>query len=358
MPKKQGFSKPFNLVCENNYPNLLLGPGIYTDFADAKASSPTDWIKSNIKDIEKNRNKQVFSFAKYSKEAAQDPTRELSDIQLITQSIKTTELEIDFTEKERKVSDEVTGLSNTSFDFENLKIVDDIKVPKPIEKTVNDRDFNAREGMIYLYQKIDDVYKIEQLLSVGLLGIKRNRLLVPTRWTITSVDDTIGKELINKIKINQTIDKYELHFFEFYKNKFYVIMLPLTWGFEMIENAGGQFTIDHELYDPRKDYAINVMGGYYAARLEIAKRLEERKRLARVIVLRDMDPTYSSKGVWVIREAVKEAMAKEPLVFETLESLLNHINSQLLIRNSIKYWTDASTILKENKMQKRLFEFI
>ena len=99
-------------------------------------------------------------------------------------------------------------------------------------------------------------------------------------------------------------------------------------------------------------------GGYYAARLEILNLLKSRKRQGRVIVLRDIDPTYESKGVWVIRETVCEAMKKEPIVFETLEPLLDYIEKELKIRNHIKYWTDASTILKENKMQKRLFEFI
>jgi len=359
MVTKQVFSRPFNLVYEKDYPSLLLGPGIYTDYLNAKYSTPKEWVKSDIKKIEENRNKQIFSFDRYCKDDAINPCKDLSEIQLITQSTKTTELEINLRDGERFIIDNVSGINNPFFNIENLKIVENISIPKAIDKVVSDPGIPATDGMISLYKKIDDVYKIEQLLSVGLLGNKNKRSLVPTRWAITAVDDTLSKEIIEDIKHEQTIDKYELYNFEFYKNKFYILILPLPWSFEMIESKGGdEFTIDFEHYEGRHNYASNVTGGYYAARLEMVKQLKERKRQGRVIVLRDMDPSYESKGVWVIRETICEAIKKQPLVFETLELLLNYLDVDLKIKNNIKYWTDKSTILKENKMQRRLFEFI
>ena len=359
MGTKQVFSRPFNLVYEKDFPNVLLGPGIYADYINAKCSSPKDWVKTDIKKIDENRSKQIFSFEKYEKDDALYPTKELSEIQLITQSTKTTELEISLGTGERKVIDNVSGINNSFFDIENLKIVENIQVPKAIDKVVSDPTIPATTGMISLYKKLDDVYKIEQLLSVGLLGNKNKRSLVPTRWAITAVDDAVSKDIIEDIKHNQTIDKYELYTFEFYKNKFYIIIMPLPWSFEMIESkGGGEFSIDFEHYEGRRDYASSVTGAYYAARLEITKQLSERKRSGRVLILRDIDVTYQSKGVWVIREAVSEAMKNKPAVFETIELLLKYVDEELKIKGHIKYWTDNSTILKENKMQRRLFEFI
>jgi len=359
MSIKQVFSRPFNLVYEKDYPSLFLGPGIYTDYLNAKYSSPKEWIKSDIGKIEENKNKQIFSFEKYNKDEAINPSKELADIQLITQSIKTTELEVNLKDGERHIVDNISGINNSFYNLENLKIVENISVPKSIDKIVCDPSISATQGMVSLYKKLDDVYKIEQLLSVGLLGNKIKRNLVPTRWAITAVDDTLSKEIIDEIKLEPTIDKYELYNFEFYKNKFYIIILPFPWSFEMIESTGNsEFTIDFEHYDGRNSYATNVMGGYYAARLEISKQLKERKRQGRIIVLRDMDPSYESKGVWVIRETICEAIKKEPLVFDTLDLLLNYVDSELKINKGIKYWADKSTILKENKMQRRLFEFI
>ena len=135
--------------------------------------------------------------------------------------------------------------------------------------------------------------------------------------------------------------------------------MPLPWSFEMIESKGsGEFSIDFEHYEGRRDYASSVTGAYYAARLEITKQLSERKRCGRILILRDIDVSYQSKGVWVIREAVAEAMQKKPFVFETIDLLLKYVDEELKIKGTIKYWTDKSTILKENKMQRRLFEFI
>src|SRR2546426_7645270 len=35
--------------------------------------------------------------------------------------------------------------------------------------------------------------------SVGAFGIETNRRFVPTRWSITAVDDTIGKQLRDRV---------------------------------------------------------------------------------------------------------------------------------------------------------------
>ena len=41
---------------------------------------------------------------------------------------------------------------------------------------------------------------LSRILSAGTLGVKTQRKLVPTRWSITATDDTIGKELISQVK--------------------------------------------------------------------------------------------------------------------------------------------------------------
>ena len=44
------------------------------------------------------------------------------------------------------------------------------------------------------------ISKIQKAFSVGAFGMERNRRLVPTRWSITAVDDTLGKELLKSTK--------------------------------------------------------------------------------------------------------------------------------------------------------------
>jgi len=360
MTLKQFFSRPFNLVCEHSYPNLYIGPGLYDDFSLAKESKPANWIKTQISKIEQERSKEIFSFKSCNKLDAYSPKNELLDIQLITQAEDTAELELELAKRKNYIKDDITGISNYSYNINKLKVVSNIKVPAPIDRVVNDTDMKAIDGMVSLYNKLDDVYKIEQLLSVGLLGVRKNRVLVPTRWAITSVDDTIGRNIIDKIKQNTTIDKYELYHFEFYKNKFYIILIPMNWGFEQIEDGSSDnmTCIDFEINEPRKEYAYSVAGGYYASRLEIAKSLDNRKKMARVVVFRDIDMTYKSKGVWVVRETVKETMTKQPILFDSIDNLLVYLDKELKIKHGSKFWSDKSNLLKDIKHQRRLSDFV
>jgi len=356
--KKEAYSRPFNLVVENKYPNLLIGPGFYKTFSSAKKSDPKNWGQKKIEEVDSQRKTQEFAFREFDKKEAINPKRELGDIQWITQSVKTTEFEIEVnSNKNKTIIDSVTGIKNNSFTLNNLKITKNIKVPKVIDKVTNDISLLARDGILELYSKSEDVYKIEQLLSIGLLGIKRNRVFVPTRWAVTSVDDIVGKDIINNLRLNQTIDSFELFNFSFLKNKFYIILLPYSWGFEMIENQNSSFTVDYEIGIPKKEYAKNVTGAYYAARLEVAKYFKLKKRQGMCIVFRDIDFDYYSRGVWVIREAIKLALKNKPINFESQEELFTYLDNILKIKNTSKYWKEQSNLIKNIKNQKRIFEF-
>lgn len=355
--KKQVFSKPFNLVYENNYPDLLVGPGFFTEQNLATSSDPKTWVKQKPEEIEKERAKQIFTFKSFRKTDANRFDKNLTEIQLLSQAEKTTEIEIGLEEKKSKlVRENYSGVNNFSYGLEDLKIIDNIKIPQSIDKVVSDGDLKAKEGILRLNEKLEDVYKIEQILSLGLLGVTKNRILVPTRWAITSTDDIISKDLIENTLLDYgTIDKYEVFSFMFYQNIFYVLFVPRIWGFEQIEIQGEAICKDFEINGPRKKYASSVTGGYYASRIEVARYLSKRKRQASVIVFRDISPEYHSKGVWVIRETVKEALTKEPLVFETLEEATGFINQH--IRNGIKFWLNHSELYKEIKTQKKITDF-
>ncbi|HOZ35497.1 MAG TPA: hypothetical protein PLK55_00740 [archaeon] len=354
--KKQVFSKPFNLVYENKYPDLLVGPGFYEEQNIAGDSDPKTWIKKKPEEIERERAKQIFTFKSFRKTDANRFDKNLTEIQLLSQSVDTTEIEVGLETKAKKINENYSGINNFSYGLEDLKIIDNIKIPQSIDKVVSDGDLKAKEGILRLNEKLEDVYKIEQILSMGLLGVTKNRVLVPTRWAITSTDDIISKDLIENTLLDySTIDKYEVFSFMFYQNIFYVLLVPRLWGFEQIEIQGENVCEDYEINGPRKKYASSVTGGYYASRIEVARYLSKRKRQASVIVFRDISPEYRSKGVWVIRETVKEALTKEPYVFETLEQATGFINQH--IRNGISYWLNHSELYKEIKTQKKITDF-
>lgn len=355
--KKQVFSKPFNLVYEKNYPDLFVGPGFFSNVENATKYSPREWIKQQPKKIEEERAKQIFSFKTFKKTDANKFDKSLFEIQLLAQTNSSAEIEIELENKANLINEKISGVKNFSYELENIKIIDNLKIPNVIEKTVNDGELKAKEGILNIYKKTQDVYKIEQILSLGLLGITKNRVLVPTRWAITSTDDIISKELIeNKILDFPTIDKHLIFSFDFYENKFLILFVPRNWGFEQIEIKENEISKDYEINTPRKTYATEVSGGYYAARLEIANYLFLKKKQASVIVFRDIAYSYESKGVWVIREAIKEALKTKPLEFNTLFEATKYIDTN--IKHGINFWLKESKLYTEIKYQKKIFDFL
>jgi hypothetical protein len=352
--KKQAYSKPYNIVYENKYPNLMIGPGVFNHKEEAFSNTPEKWIKSEVKDVEINRKKQIFAVKNYSKIDAVKNKTEITELQNLIKSDKETEVEIDYNVKRININEKITGIQNKAIQLEKIKIIANIKVSKSVDRITGDLQIKAKDAIIEYYDKTKDVYKLEQLLSIGLLGLKQNRIFVPTRWSITSIDDILGKEFFKNIENNKIIDRIKMHSFNFYNNKFYIIFLPFSWSFEMLEYVDEKLIAqDYEINSPKKEYANQVTGAYYAAREVVLEHLKNINKSARVIVLRDIDSSYSSKGVWVIREAIKEALKKEEIVFDDVNQLIEYIKTNL----KVTWIMQKSEILKQIKYQKRIFDF-
>jgi hypothetical protein len=134
---------------------------------------------------------------------------------------------------------------------------------------------------------------IEKAFSAGTMGVKGKRRFVPTRWSITAVDDIIGKDLLKTTKHNPTIDDIRLYRWEMIDNRWLILMLPVTWRYELIEAwypnttwnpMGKQVEVIHdsEFYDGRTEYA-HIGGCYYAARMAVNELLIREGRTAGVV---------------------------------------------------------------------------
>ena len=83
--------------------------------------------------------------------------------------------------------------------LKKAKITSNVKVDRKLDKIMND-EVKASEGIKYLYKNKFSEYVLNKILSVGVLGLKKNKRLVPTRWSITATDDTIGKSLLENVR--------------------------------------------------------------------------------------------------------------------------------------------------------------
>jgi hypothetical protein len=75
------------------------------------------------------------------------------------------------------------------------------KINQHIEKAFSDTDLKAADALRILWKKGIDETALTRILSVGSLGVKVQRKLVPTRWSITATDDTLGKFLVELFRI-------------------------------------------------------------------------------------------------------------------------------------------------------------
>ena len=230
-----------------------------------------------------------------------------------------------------------------------------------IEKKYYDGDLLASDAVVELYENNVDITRIAKVLSIGMLGRKKNRKLVPTKWSITAADDIVSMNLLKKIKDNTVLDCYLVFDFNHLGNYYSIIFIPDdVWNFEMIESwidTNGRVHIGSD-YESGKniDHAPSIAGAYFAARLAAAEYLFKKRKKSSVLILREIHPEYfMSLGVWQIREGIRESLKFKGKKFETFDSALKYGASKTSL--SINEWIKNSSIIR-NKKQKRISDYL
>ncbi len=238
--------------------------------------------------------------------------------------------------------------------LKKARITSNVKVHRKLDKVMND-EIKAVEGITELYKSKFDEYVLSKILSVGVLGLKKDKKLVPTRWSITAIDDMIGKQLLEKIRSYKWIENHELFFGEFMGNAYLIMFFPNVWSYELFElylpgsswNPGNEIkaATDFESFSGRKTYASNTSGGYYAARLPILEYLTKIKRQASVLAIRLELPSYwASLGVWVVRESVRKALKNKKFEFTEINEVIESAKKI----GMIKFGFDPDKVLKKS----------
>jgi DNA repair protein NreA len=238
-------------------------------------------------------------------------------------------------------------------------------VPKKVDYLINDTDAKSVDVINELYNSNTKIDHLQKLLSIGLLGKKTARRMVPTRWSITATDDTISKEHLKKIRYFQPLNQITLYSGNFLGNYIEALLLPGNFTFEAIEawQSGGaysgqktEFATDHEEFTGRKKYAFNVTGGYYAMRLPLTEHLLKTKRQATVLIFREIRPEYYAPlGVGIVRETAKKTFQNPPKHFDTIEEAFQNISTR--IQTPISQIKEKSWLLENYEKQKTLFDF-
>jgi len=239
------------------------------------------------------------------------------------------------------------------------------KVHKKVDYLTSDYDVKATTALKELYKSNIKVDHLQKLLSIGLLGTKIKRRMVPTRWSITATDDTISKQHLEKIRYFPEINKITLFSGNFVGNYIEALLLPGRLSFEAIEawrggnvfgNEKTQFAQDYEGFFGRKKYAFNITGGYYAMRLPTTEYLTKINRQATVFIFREIrQEYYAPLGVGVVRETTRRAFANKPKFFDTIDEAFKDMQTRIEL--PIEQIKEKSWTLENYGKQKSIFDF-
>lgn len=251
--------------------------------------------------------------------------------------------------------------------LKSARLEENPRTEKKAEYLSSDTDIKAADAIKELYKSKIQTSQIIKILSAGLLGGKTRRKLVPTRWSVTAVDDTLSKNFLEKIRYYPEINEISLFHGYYVGNHYEILLLPDKFSFEVIEAymSGStwnpfsnkiNFTVDYEGFSGRKYYAENVTGAYYTVRLSLCEYLEKIKKQASCLVLREERPEYNAPlGVGILRELSRDIFKNKPEIFLTIKSALE--KSQTRMKLPVSLFKEKSWLLKEYKKQKRLAEF-
>jgi len=363
-----GSSPPGVFVGRFGYPKVFVGPLIPPVHGDTEVlDTPENWIGRTLDEIVGFRSQLVRGMHRTHVLDLDGGGRIVDLTRELALSTGATDVEARFSRKPRGrlVLDEDVQPFGPSAPIERFDL-GGYRVDPKLDRAYSDTDLRAKPAVVGLYRDGIAVSKIQRAFSVGAFGLAKNRRFVPTRWSITAVDDTIGKELRERVKANPLINEVRVYEAIGFDDRFLVVFVPRPWRYELIEawypntlwNPLGREIVmfgDHEGYEGRTEYA-SIGGCYYAARLAVAEALERERRQAAAVILRETHPGYLMPvGVWNVREHVREALRRAPQKFGTPREAQAYLATRLDI--PMDRWIKTSEVLKHVLFQRALEDF-
>ncbi|MGV8085343.1 MAG: Nre family DNA repair protein [Candidatus Bilamarchaeum sp.] len=349
--KFDGSSPPSVFIGNYGYPKVAVGPMIAPYLGDTTAlDRPEAWIADH------KTQEEIISFrldlirGKTNVSINDFDNKVVQKIQEIALSKYSVSSEIGFKSKPKGFTlDEEHQPFGPSAELERFEI-DPVRWVDQMEKAYYDTDLNATEAITDLYQNGVEFSQIQKALSTGSFGIKKNRKLVPTRWSITAADSALAKHYFDQVRYSETIEEYEVYEFSSLNNYYAVILLPTPWQYEWIEAfihiMGKEEMIfaDYEQWRPKTQYS-SVGGCYYSAKFAVLESLAKSKRQAGAVILREAYEGYVPLGVFNVRENVKWAMKQTPRKFESFRASLNYTSTKLKL--PISRFVDQGVLIRE-----------
>ena len=364
-----GATPPSVFVGRYGYPKVKAGPMMPPIHGDTTIlDKPEMWLGKSLEEIVNYRLSLVRGVSTVNvHNISEKYVESLQEVAMTNKSVESeaTFEKVPITDLEQEKD---LGLDTDSVSFgpvaplKSFKTSSSISVDQRIEDVYYDKDLSAAQGIINLYQDGVEISSIHRVLSIGMLGLQKNRRLVPTRWSISATDDVISADLIKKIETFSIIDLFKVYKYAHLGNYYSIILIPdEIWSFEMQEawydnNSGNmQVGVDFENANGLDHYP-SIAGAYFAARLSVAEYLFKAKRKAAALVLREIHSEYVMPvGVWQVREGIRRAFEGRAEEIENFEQALSFACIGLSL--SKNEWKRKSKMYRSKREQLKITDF-
>jgi hypothetical protein len=365
----EGTTPPGVFVGRFGYPSVSIGPLLSPAHGDTMLyDTPEDWVGRPVNELVGFRAGLLRGTTRLRVTDAARPSRTLEEFQLLTMASESVESSVTF----RRAPRGTIALSDTTPPFGPSAPIDRARwevrrVDARLERMTSDVDAGARVAVGELYRAGVRVSRIQRAFSVGALGQRRRRRLVPTRWSITAVDDLLSKANLARVRELPEFNQIQVYQLTALDNRWIIALWPGAFRYESIEawypatlwNPNPREILllgDFEGDRGRTTYA--GMGGcYYAARLAASEALLRMGRRAGVLVLREVHPgEILPLGVWNVREHVRAALAQRPEICANLGEFLDIVRAGFEI--PLDRWLRASEFLHRLRHQRTLDAYL
>ena len=338
-----GPSPPSLFVGRHGYPDVRTGLSatwVPDDSGTEPLTSgdPADLFGRPLEEVAARHANLVTGGSVMPVNSTASPNAMLETTQEIAMAERSVDVELDFAKPimvgRSPTFDSMSTPLGPSGEVLRAEVVGHASIPRKVDSVANEDDLLAAEAIGELTEASIGEAQITRLLSAGLLGREGRRRLVPTRWGITATDDMLGKRLWDRVRDYPSLDKVLVYEANYLDNVFHIILTPGLWAFHMLEawtrgsvwTGTGKVLGDWEEIKPRTEYAHQITGAYYSARLGVLEHMDSMRRSGACLIWRDIGPGYwAPVGVWMIRETVREAMGRSPRQFDSLKQAIDYV---------------------------------
>jgi DNA repair protein NreA len=361
-----GSSPPGVFIGRFGYPKVSVGPLVAPLEGDTTLlDTPEDWVGRPVSEVVGFRTMLIRGTSPVRVTDAESGQRMVDHVQEIALAQDSVDVEATFRRPPRgrlALSDSLPPFGPTA-PLEKVRL-DVRRLDANLERMFRDTHATARVAVEELYGRGLRVSRIQRAFSAGTFGRGGQRKFVPTRWSITAVDDLLSRRNLEEVRFLPELSELLVHRFTALENRWLIVLLPGVFRYESIEawypstlwNPDPTRLIlmgDSEGHQGRTTYA-SIGGCYYAARLAASEALLRLGRQAGVVVLREVHPgEILPLGVWNVREHVRAALARPP---ERLAGGPSELAQCLRETFAIPVdrWLAQSRVLRDARTQRRL----